>query len=285
MHEALTGLEIHNRCERVCLQACAAHQHTVDIDLGHQTFDIVGADAASIKDSEGFGGFRAELFPGKLANELVNFSGNLRSGGSTGPNGPNGLVGQHYTRKVLSCQPVEPVLKLLVDDRKGLVRFALSQHFAEANNRTQAGLEDGSNFSVHRCISFPKEVASFRMADDAIAAAKIRQHQCRNFSRKGSLLFPVAILSGNADVAALSRPHRLTERCIRRSNHNVAMSGVSNLWLELLEELNGLADRLEHLPIAHHYGTPHRQPGLRQREGTKLKIEDRQKEFMASPRF
>jgi hypothetical protein len=257
MREVLTGLEIHNRRERVCLQARAAYQHAVDIDLGHQTLDIVGADAASIKDSECFGGFRAELFPGKLANELVNFSGNLRGCGSTGPNGPNGLVGQHYTRKVLSCQTVEPIPKLLVDDRKGLVGFALSQHFAEAHNRTQAGLEDGSNLPVHRGIGFPKEVASFRMADDAIAAAKIRQHQRRNFSRKGPLLFPVAILTGNADIAALSRTHCLTERSKRRSNHNVAMTGVSNLWLELLEELNGLADRLEHLPIAHHYGTPH----------------------------
>ncbi len=51
-------LEIHNGRKLLRVQACAADQRPINLGLRHQPFDVVGFDAAAVKDPQRGGTFR-----------------------------------------------------------------------------------------------------------------------------------------------------------------------------------------------------------------------------------
>ncbi len=56
------------------------------------------------------------------------------------------------------------------------------------------------DFHLNMLISFAEKSATFRMADDHIAAAKIAQHRSGHFPGEGPAGFPMHILCTEAEI-------------------------------------------------------------------------------------
>src|SRR5437899_1905662 len=82
-------LKIHDRGEGDGIETGAADQRAVDFRLGHKTLDVVGLDAASIKDAQILGGLRTVDAAGEVSDDAMGVGGDLRSRGLAGSNGPD----------------------------------------------------------------------------------------------------------------------------------------------------------------------------------------------------
>jgi len=78
--------------------------------------------------------------------------------------------------------------------------LTVDQRFPHAQDRREPVPQRSQDFLLNILISFSEERATFRMADDHIAAAKIAQHRSGHFPGEGPVRFPVHILCAEAEI-------------------------------------------------------------------------------------
>src|SRR5262245_27857508 len=138
-------------------------------------------------------------------------------------NGPDRLVGDDYTGKVLCSQILEAIFELRLNHWGCLASLPLGEHFAYADNRNQICRQCRQGLSPHRLVRFPKILPALRVTNNRIATTQVGQHCGRDFTSKGALLFPKDILTGDLDVTPGCGTDCVTQARECRSNDDVAM--------------------------------------------------------------
>ena len=111
---------------------------------------------------------------------------------------------------------------------------------------------------------------ALRVADDDVGAARVEDHRGRDVSGVGSVLVPVHVLGGNADIAAFGGHGHGTQRREDRRHNHLAVLRLGHQRLELLDKIHRFGNSLEHLPVSgkyrsSHVRTPCSEVGSRQR--------------------
>ena len=101
-HGAAPGLEVHDRRERNRIQALAAHQHTVDFRLRHQSLRIFGRHTAAVQNTDRIRGFFAELPANVAANRAMGIGCDFGRRRLARANGPSRLIGDRDPGELLS---------------------------------------------------------------------------------------------------------------------------------------------------------------------------------------
>ena len=95
--ERANALKIHDGRKLLRVQACAADQRPINLDLRHQSLDIVGFDAAPIKDAQAAARSTVNILGSHTAQKSVRICGNFRGCGAPGPDRPDRLVSDDNT--------------------------------------------------------------------------------------------------------------------------------------------------------------------------------------------
>src|ERR1700730_8153379 len=96
------------------------------------------------------------------------------------------------------------------------------------------------------------------MPNNDVAASGFMEHAGRNFASERTFLFPVHVLTGNADFSIPYRFNRSRDRWKRRRHHDVAIIGVRDKRRKRRKKPACVGNGLVHFPIAGDHPTPHR---------------------------
>ena len=152
------------------VEAGPAYQGAVDFFFGHQGFGVFGFYGASVEDAELVGEFVAEGFGGFVADDGVGFGGQLRSGGLSGSDGPDGFVGYDQLFGLLGGDFVEGAGALAAEDVFGEIGFALFEDFSDADDGGEAGFEGGFQAEVYGVVGFAEVLAALGVSDEGVGA-------------------------------------------------------------------------------------------------------------------
>src|ERR1700693_2744010 len=100
--------EVHDGGEGNGLQAGATYQRAVDFRLRHEAADIVGLDAATVKNPARDGCVWSELLPDLIANTAMRVGGHFRRGYFAGADRPYRLVSDDDSSELLGRKFVQP---------------------------------------------------------------------------------------------------------------------------------------------------------------------------------
>ena len=96
----------------------------------------------------------------------------------------------------------------------------------------------------------PKNVASFGVADDRVAATGLHQHARGDFPGERAFLFPVNVLRGDGNVRALDGFNRGRNGGERWSDDDVAIGDAGDQRIKRREKRARVRLRFVHLPVA-----------------------------------
>src|SRR5690606_15738385 len=102
-----------------------------------------------------------------------------------------------------------------------------------------------------------EELSALRVADDDVLGAGFADHRPAHLAGERARRLPVQVLRGHADVRVARRLGRRVHRGERRRDDDLDVLDVPDEAAELLDEHDGLVDRLVHLPVAGDEGMPH----------------------------
>jgi hypothetical protein len=126
--------------------------------------------APSVEDPDRIGRIVVRNNPYEITNVSTHLLGVRRLGGDTGADRPDRLVGDGDPGERLGGSIGERNLQLGADERRGPPRSAGLQVFADAQNRSESGVQRGGHLARDQLVGFAKDSTSLGMTDDHVVA-------------------------------------------------------------------------------------------------------------------
>ena len=183
--------------------------------------------------------------------------GLLGRGGLAGADGPDGLIGNDGALHFIGGQADETFFHLLSDDGFGRAGFAVSQSFADADDRLEADGEGFFEFLVDGLVRFAEILAAFRVTDDDVFSAGFHEHFAAHFAGIGAGSFPIHILGADFDVRAFQNVGHGFDRGEDGANDYFDVLNASDFFFDLAGKGNGFGNGLVHFPVAGNNGCSH----------------------------
>src|SRR6266446_6555554 len=133
--------EIYDRCERLRVEACPAHKRAVQFFLRYQPPNVVGLDAAAIKNPQRGGMTHRKLLPSASPEESVSIGGNFGGRGTARANGPDWLVRHQNTGELVGGQRARATGELPAENFLGQASVAVFLRFTQTDNGSETGIE------------------------------------------------------------------------------------------------------------------------------------------------
>src|SRR5260370_25401010 len=130
--------EIHERGERLGVEARSADKRAIQFGLRHQPLNIVRLDAAAIENAEGGGDMDRKLLPRAAPQEPMSVGGKFRGCGAARADSPNRFVCNQNTGALLRGQRAGAAAELAAENLFGEARVALLLHFSQAHEGSDA---------------------------------------------------------------------------------------------------------------------------------------------------
>src|SRR6266403_658963 len=162
----------------------------------------------------------------------MSIGGVLRRGGVAGPDRPDGFVSDYDFCELSILKRPKGAPKLLSQHGFGVLLFALSN----ADDRDKSRVERCYGFLQHTLVAFAKILTAFAVTDNHVRATGRPDPGPGNFTGKGTLLCPVQILRADLYARSASRSDRSNQVQERRTDYDLAMSGVLDQRTKRLEE-------------------------------------------------
>jgi hypothetical protein len=175
-------------------------------------------------------------------------------GGPTGPDRPDGLVGDDQVGGVRHLHAGEAAAQLADDHLDRLAGLALIEVLAHAQDRSHAVTLDRLHLGVDELVRLGEQRATFRVAADHVPDVEPGQHRRRDLAGEGALVLGVAVLcaEGHRELVRLEQGLQRPQRHEGRAHDDLLAFVV--LLLEVVRQLLDELDRLEvvavHLPVA-----------------------------------
>ena len=232
------------------LESGTADQAAVDVLLREQTGGVGGFHGAAVEDAGRFrNGFAIEVLE-KRANLRMHFLRLIIGGRLARADGPDGLVGDDDLGHVVGGNSFERLADLAVDDRGGLIGFALVERFAHADDGRQPGGERGGGALVDGFIRLAEVLTALGVTDDDVGDTGIEQHGGGNFARVGAGSGPVHIFSTHHHRGAFGGFHNGGNREVGRADENLGEVAGGQRGNDFLDEGGAFGGSLVHLPVA-----------------------------------
>src|SRR5208337_344475 len=162
-----------NSRKTVVFQACPADKGAVNIGTFHQGIDIIGRYAAAVEYSNSFSRCNSVKCGEFFAYVMMGILCLFRCSGLAGADRPNRLIGNYNA----GCGDIlQPFADLPFQDIECLPGLTLIKGLADTKDDFQIMLSRNFRFPVKNFICFFEILASFRMADNNMAAPGISKH-------------------------------------------------------------------------------------------------------------
>ena len=148
-----------NAPERTHIQARTAHQHPVNVGLGHQAVHIVRFNRSSIHYSDAVGNCFVPQGRTPLSNESMHFLSLFRSSRPPGANGPDRFIGNGELAGLVGRETLQSLFQLGANNGKGPAPFAFFEYFADTEDRQEATPEGTGKFLLNELVGFPERAA------------------------------------------------------------------------------------------------------------------------------
>ena len=170
--------------------------------------------------------------------------------GLAGTDSPNWLVSKNNLAEIFSAEVEERFNDLSLDNIEISAVFAFFEHFADAEDWTEAVFQSQSHLVLQCSSCFAVVLTTFRVTKDYISSASRSHHSSRNFASVSTLCLVGAVFSAQTKLFA-DNSLNSSEMCERNANNDIA------LWSDSFESGIYFACQLYtfwhcsvHLPVA-----------------------------------
>src|SRR5439155_6896185 len=178
------------------IETSPADERAIHAADGEELADVLCRHAPSVEDWYALARLLAPQRRDPRSNVPVRLAGLWGGGGMPGPNRPDRLVRDHDRRALTLVDARQSFRQLSGQHRLSLIAGALVPCLADAENGPQSVAQRGPHLFPRVGVGLAEKAASFRMADDHVAAAQIFEHQRRDFPGVRAGVFPVHVLRG-----------------------------------------------------------------------------------------
>src|SRR5687768_2347147 len=252
---AESGPRFNDRGPSVGIEACAAHEYSIDTGLREECGGVSGVHAPAVQDGDL--GAPAELTE-TLADDGMDGRCIGGRGVPTGADRPYGLVRDHELPRVEPGKVRECGVELPEYDCLGATGFPLVELLSHAEHDLEAGGQQRGRLSPGFVVGFTEHVPPLRVPHESAACSRLDGDGGGHFAGERPLRPPMDVLRADRDIAAVraDRGRHLHARG-GREEPELPPVGGRDAGDESLEKRAGRSRPVMHFPVCGEDAAPH----------------------------